>query len=153
MAPSSLEILYETLRAKVPRLTRGKKTVVECLFNADEPLTAHEIFARASVSDIDLATIYRNLEQLEKVDVVTKVEHSQQGWKYTLAGAHHSHSIHCVQCGREVQMQNCLLHDIERIIAEQTGFAGIHHTVNFTGSCPECQQTASTLLYGHSSLE
>lgn len=153
MAPSSLENLYETIRAKVPRLTRGKKIVVECLLNSGEPLTAHEIFARTSGSDIDLATIYRNLEQLEKVDVITKVEHSQHGWKYALSGAHHSHSIHCVQCGRDVQMNTCMMHDIERMIAEQTGFAGIHHTVNFTGSCPECQQTASTLLYGHSPLE
>jgi Fur family transcriptional regulator, ferric uptake regulator len=151
----AIEDLYATLRERFPRLTKGKKAVVEQLFYEHKPLTAHEIFAGVAQSnkgavketEIDLATIYRNLEQLERANVVVKIEYSTGGWKYALAGATHSHNIQCVQCGKEVAMNECMLADVERIIAEKTGFTGIHHTVNFTGSCPACQSLSKE--HGH----
>ncbi len=141
---TSLESLYEELKAKVPRMTRGKKIVVECLYGATQPLTAHDIYECTKSTGIDLATVYRNLEHLAKVDVVAKIEHSEAGWRYSLSEAHHTHSIKCVQCGKQVEMSECMLHDVERIIAERTGFSGIHHSVNFTGSCPTCQRQTVT---------
>jgi len=147
----SFDQLIERVRACVPRLTKGKKAVLSVLFDADIPLTAHEIFSRVCDDEnccgsddkhehIDLATIYRNLEQFEKLRLITKTEHSNGGWRYALAEKHHSHTISCVQCGKEIPMGACLLADVEKIIAERTGFVNIHHIVNFTGSCPNCQQ-------------
>jgi Fe2+ or Zn2+ uptake regulation protein len=149
--------LYDKLRERLPRLTKGKKLVAECLLANAEPMTAHEIYARiadttnatdststtsaASTTSIlvDLATVYRNLEQLERVGVVEKIEHSSGGWKYVLAGAHHGHSIRCVRCEQEVVMNDCMLAEVERVIAQRTGFQTVRHTVNFTGTCPACQ--------------
>jgi len=147
----ALDSLYNTLRSRVPRLTKGKKAVVDCLHRSSEPLAASEIHAWIQRSDVelaavDLATVYRNLEQLEKVELLVKVEYSASGWKYALAQANHTHSIACVQCGKHVVMNECLLADVERMIAERTGFANIHHTVNFTGCCPQCQQRSADEL-------
>lgn len=147
---SSFEQLIERVRACVPRLTKGKKAVLSALFDAEAPLTAHEIFARVCDDEnccgsddkhehIDLATIYRNLEQFEKLSLIIKTEHSNGGWRYALAEKHHSHTIACVRCGKEISMGACLMADVEKIIAERTGFVNIHHIVNFTGSCPACQ--------------
>jgi Fe2+ or Zn2+ uptake regulation protein len=131
------------LKARMPRLTKGKKLVVERLHTEQRPLTAQEIFngvtAGNSSRDVDLATIYRNLDALERVNVVEKVEFSTSGWKYALVGSSHTHSIQCTRCGQEVVMNECVMAQVESIIAERTGFTGIHHTVNFTGCCPTCQ--------------
>jgi Fe2+ or Zn2+ uptake regulation protein len=139
----SLADLYVTLRERLPRLTKGKKLVVERLHAEGKPLTAHEIFSAAAASsdanDVDLATIYRNLDALERANVIEKIEFSAGGWKYALAGAHHTHSIECTRCGQQVVMGECVMADVEKIIAERTGYTGIHHTVNFTGCCPSCQ--------------
>jgi Fe2+ or Zn2+ uptake regulation protein len=141
--------LYATLRERLPRLTKGKKLVAACLLTDTTPLTAQEIYNRVvtnteSAVEIDLATIYRNLEQLERVGVVEKIEFSASGWKFVLAGAlsgaSHGHSIRCVRCEHEVTMSECLLADVERMVAQRTGFNAIHHTVNFTGTCPTCQK-------------
>lgn len=150
-----LEQLFERVRACVPRLTKGKKAVLSVLISADKPLTAHEIFAAisshqecdigsfsqndTSETTIDLVTIYRNLEQFEKVHIVVKTEHSNGGWRYSLTDKPHSHTITCTQCGKAMSMGACVMADVERIIAERTGFSNIHHIVNFTGSCPNCQ--------------
>jgi Fe2+ or Zn2+ uptake regulation protein len=148
----SLQSLYDRLRHKLPRLTKGKKAVVALLYESDVALTAQELFehvqsgaCRASLADttLDLATIYRNLEQLERVHVVTKTEYCSGGWKYALVGAHHNHSIRCVECGKQVIMDECFLSDVDRLIEQKTGFTSIHHTVTFTGSCPACQKKHS----------
>lgn len=153
----SIEHLLEHVRERVPRLTKGKKAVVEILFAAEHSMTAHEIYAaweerkqeqsefrslQNNVQDIDLVTIYRNLEQLEKIGIVCKMEHSQGSWRYCLAGTHterhHSHTISCVSCGKQLAIGACVLSEVDKIIAERTGFQNIHHVVQFTGACPEC---------------
>ena len=142
--------LLERVRACVPRLTKGKKAVLSVLYRADSPLTAHEIYAHISDTafdctsedkqeSIDVATIYRNLEQFEKLHLINKTEHSNGGWRYALAEKHHSHTISCVRCGKEISMGACLMAEVENVIAQRTGFENIHHIVNFTGSCPSCQ--------------
>lgn len=151
-----LEQLYERVRACVPRLTKGKKAVLSVLVSADKPLTAHEIYAlicpqpgceesllqqqETTEAKIDLVTIYRNLEQFEKLQLVVKTEHSHGGWRYTLTDKPHSHTITCTQCGAVMSMGACVMADVEKIIAERTGFTNIHHIVNFTGSCSNCQR-------------
>lgn len=151
---SSFEELLERVRSCVPRLTKGKKAVLSALFLAEIPLTAHEIFAcvcddqNCTGSDdkhehIDLATIYRNLEQFERLYLISKTEHSNGGWRYSLSEKHHSHSIVCVECGQKISMGMCVMAEVEKIIAERTGFVNIHHVVNFSGSCPTCQKPSS----------
>ena len=143
---NSLATLMENVRASSPRLTKGKKAVVEVLHAAETPMTTHEIYTECAQegigAGIDLATIYRNIEYLEKIGIVSKTEHSQGGWRYCIADAvserHHSHSIACVRCGKEVPVGACVLAEVDKLIAERTGFSNIHHVVNFSGACPEC---------------
>lgn len=144
----NLDTILERVRTAVPRLTKGKKAVVEILYAAEHPLTAQEIYSQClcckneAMQGIDLATIYRNIEQLEKIGIVCKNEHSHGGWRYTVAGTvaerQHSHSISCVACGKEIPIGSCVLAEVDKIIAERTGFHNIHHVVHFTGACPEC---------------
>ncbi len=149
----SIEHLLERVRERVPRLTKGKKAVVEILFAAEHSMTAQEIYSSweerkhdqselPHLQDIDLVTIYRNLEQLEKLGIVCKMEHSHGSWRYCLTGTHterhHSHTISCVSCGKQLAIGACVLSEVDKIIAERTGFQNIHHVVQFTGACPEC---------------
>ncbi|MCS6807871.1 MAG: transcriptional repressor [Candidatus Kapabacteria bacterium] len=156
----SLEQLLERVRRAVPRLTKGKKAVLSALYGAKHPLTAHEIYMHIAKGihhttsetpntkqnlPIDLVTIYRNLEQLERLHLVVKIEHSQTGWRYALTDRPHIHTITCTECGQEISVGECLMADIEQFIAQKTGFTNIHHVVHFTGSCPQCQHhSAST---------
>lgn len=138
----TLEALHEKVRLSSLRLTKGKIAVLECLFYANDALTAQDIFDHVSqslaVESTDLVTVYRNLEALVKIGVVEQTEHSAKGKKFQLAGRAHTHSVHCVVCGVDVQMNTCMLESIEKKIAAQTGFRSLRHTVNFYGECPQC---------------
>jgi Fur family transcriptional regulator, ferric uptake regulator len=145
---STFDHLLERVRTSVPRLTKGKRAVLTVLFHADRPMTAQEIFAALEqnttlVGTIDLATVYRNVEHFEKINIVSRSEHSQFGWRYTLTQKHYAHVVACVQCGKEVPVGACAMAEVDRIIAERTGFTNIHHIVNFTGACPACQSPST----------
>jgi Fe2+ or Zn2+ uptake regulation protein len=140
----SFEHLIERVRTCVPRLTKGKRAVLSVLFQADRAMTANEIFGAlesdsAIAGTIDLATVYRNVEHFEKISIVSRTEHSSSGWRYTLTQKHPAHNVACVLCGKEVEVGTCVMAEVDRIIAERTGFTNVHHIVNFTGACPTCQ--------------
>lgn len=134
-----LQTLFKEIQANDIRLTKGKKAVLECLFHAKSGMSAQEIHAEISASEIDLATIYRNLEMLEKLGFLLKTEYSPKGWKYALSSRKHSHSIECVQCGGEVSLGECAFSEIMKAIQLKTGFKNISHVVRFSGNCPQCQ--------------
>ena len=143
-----LREIFSRVRAQMPRLTKGKKAVICALFHAGRPMTAHEIFDElrrdAPTEQIDLVTIYRNIEQFEKSRIIVKAEHSHGGWRYALAGQCHSHSIQCLDCGAEIAMGECFMEEVERLISTRTGFQNIRHVVNFTGSCPSCASACAS---------
>ncbi len=138
----TLESLYERIRDSSLRLTKGKLAVLECLYHQHASLTAQEIFDRVStqsdLESLDLVTVYRTLEALTKIGVVEQVEHSVKGRKFQIAGRSHSHTVHCIVCGVDVEMKECLLESIEQKIEAQTGFRALRHTVNFYGESPLC---------------
>jgi Fe2+ or Zn2+ uptake regulation protein len=105
-------------------------------------MTVYEIYDEirrdSPVEQIDLVTIYRNVEQFEKSRIIVKTEHSHGGWRYALAGQAHSHSIQCLDCGVEIVMGECFMAEVERLVSTRTGFQNIRHIVNFTGFCPKC---------------
>lgn len=135
-----LQTLFKELQAHDVRLTKGKKAVLECLFKSTSAMSAQEIHAELSDSGLDLATIYRNLETLEKLGILLKTEISQKGAKYALASRKHSHSIECVECGQQVSLGDCALQGLMKGIQQKTGFKNISHIVRFSGNCPQCQK-------------
>jgi Fe2+ or Zn2+ uptake regulation protein len=138
----ALQEIFSRVRASMPRLTKGKKAVICALFHAGRPMTVYEIYDEvrrdSPVEQIDLVTIYRNVEQFEKSRIIVKTEHSHGGWRYALAGQAHSHSIQCLDCGVEIVMGECFMAEVERLVSTRTGFQNIRHIVNFTGFCPKC---------------
>jgi Fe2+ or Zn2+ uptake regulation protein len=138
----TLESLHERIRESSLRLTKGKLAVLECLYHGHSALTAQEIFesitSATEIESTDLVTVYRTLEALVKIGVIEQVEHSTKGKKFQIVGRSHTHTVHCVVCGTDVEMQTCLLESVEKKIAAQTGFRALRHTVNFYGECPQC---------------
>ncbi|HYF02261.1 MAG TPA: Fur family transcriptional regulator [Patescibacteria group bacterium] len=139
-----LQTLFKEIQSHDIRLTKGKKAVLECLYKAKCGLSAQEIHGELSDSALDLATIYRNLETLEKLGFLLKTEYSAKGAKYALSSRKHSHSIECVECGQEVSLGECALQELMKTIQQKTGFNNISHVVKFSGNCPQCQPTEKT---------
>jgi len=54
-------------------------------------------------------------------------------------GAAHHHHLICRGCARVVELDGCLLEEIEQRIARGNGFQAVSHRLEFFGFCPACQ--------------
>ena len=77
----SLPTLLNTVRSHGMRVSTARRSVLEALLAAGEPLTAEEL-----AGDADLASTYRNLETLESIGIVRHVHLGHGPGRYELSG-------------------------------------------------------------------
>ncbi len=58
---------------------------------------------------------------------------------YRRCSTHHHHHLVCRQCGRTVEVDDPPVENWAERIADEHGFAEVHHTVEIIGLCPRCQ--------------
>ncbi len=127
------------------RLTPQREAVVDVLIaNADGHLSAEEIFMHTKqlYADIGLATVYRNLELLEKLGIIHRFEYGDGQSRFEIKlgedEEHYHHHLICGQCGSIGEFKSDLLETIEKRIAEETGFKVTDHCLRFFGICAQC---------------
>lgn len=143
-------MLKEWVRAQLEkdsyRLTPQREAVVDVLIaNADDHLSAEEIFMHTKElhSEIGLATVYRNLELLEKIGIIHRFDYGDGHSRYEIRlgeeEEHYHHHLICQKCGVIGEFHSDLLETIEKRIAEETGFEVTDHCLRFFGLCAKCQ--------------
>lgn len=140
------EWVQTRLERESHRLTPQREAVVDVLIaNADDHLSAEEIFmhTKAFHAEIGLATVYRNLELLEKLGIIHRFDYGDGQSRYEIRlgedEEHYHHHLICQQCGFIGEFRSDLLETIEKRIAEETGFAVTDHCLRFFGICGSCR--------------
>ena len=95
-----------------------------------------EVQARAP--DVNLSTIYRNLEELERLRVVDRTHLGHGPATYHLASAAHGHLV-CEKCGSMTEVPQDLFVGLAEQARERYGFAIDPHRFAVTGRCASCQ--------------
>jgi Fe2+ or Zn2+ uptake regulation protein len=129
------------LKGQGIRVTQARRSVYQALSASNEPLSASHLdeALRAGGISIDLVTVYRTLDTLERCGLITRVDRLHEGWRYAIRQKEHHHSITCSACGSSAPLEACDLQRIESALAARTGFADVHHSLQFYGVCPQCQ--------------
>jgi len=137
------------------RVTSPRKQVVTLLAHATQPLSAYDIrdMLIAGEEKADVVTVYRVLECLEDHGLIHrltgngpnsgKVMRCQLGDESSCShhGHHHCHHVLVCQGCQRVEEVHCQGMDaVLEQVAHESGFAIAHHTLEFTGLCPQCQQ-------------
>ena len=89
------------LRARGLRLSGARRVVLEALYATDAPLSAEQIaegIGKLPVSD--LASVYRNLETLERLGLVQHVHLGHGAGRYVRAGREREYLV-CERCGAQ----------------------------------------------------
>lgn len=125
------------LKATTPRLK------VLQIFHADKQrhLTAEDVHRRMleARSDVGLATVYRVLNQLTEVGILSRNVFESGKAVYELhQGEHHDHVI-CLGCGRVDEFSDEVIEQRQRAIAEERGYALAQHQLALYGYCPNCR--------------
>lgn len=119
-------------------------TVLVLLENEKDHLSAEEIYmlVKQKSPEIGLATVYRTVEMLTELRVVDKVSFNDGVARYDLRkeGAKHSHHhLLCIECGNIQEIEEDLLIEVEKTVANQFSFRVHDHRLTFHGVCHECQ--------------
>lgn len=140
-----MDQLRKLLEEKGIRLTAQRDAVLQTIkVSGGEHLTVEEIYERTkrSYPDIGIATVYRTVQLLSDLGVISGEYLGDTVVRYELhiAGDKHSHHhLRCLQCGRIIEVQDDLTNSLEDMILERYGFEIADHRVQFTGLCRECR--------------
>jgi len=144
--PISLPLAEEWL-AKLQtsgyRITSPLKVIVEILARASRALGPIEIFdlGRREYPKMGLVTVYRTLEKLEELGLITRVHQSNGCHAYLRAANGHEHILLCTRCGRVEYFAGDDLSALMARVAQQSGFVIQEHWLQLHGLCASCQST------------
>ncbi len=125
--------VYAKIQQHGLRLTDARKEIVDTLSSAGEPLTIQDI---AGVTDVDQATVYRNITVLTSAGILEEINAAGHGARYALTPDHHHDHVACKKCGRIVHITCTLPH---APLPKHKQFASIdHHEVTYYGLCTTC---------------
>lgn len=128
--------IQQNLKKQGLKVTPSRLELLDIFEHAKEPLTINTLLKKLD-SKPDLTTLYRNVEVLQKLGIITEVKFSSKEAYYELAGRHHHHII-CESCGKVSDIENCKI-DLPNNIFKKAGFKTInHHSLEFFGLCKTC---------------
>lgn len=133
------EAVLDGLRASGVRITAPRRAVVTALVDSADHITADELAAlvAAAEPDVHLSTVYRTLDALEKLGVVTHVHMGHGRAVYHLTDRMHQHAV-CEDCGAVVELPDDVLHDVQQRLRRETGFEVDPHHFALVGRCQHC---------------
>lgn len=130
----------QTLRDHGYRVTSQRLIVLDAICEIGGHATIGQIIAQVNYFDpgIDKSTIYRALDVLVEVGLVTETLLDKQGKVYTITGANHHHLV-CQSCGQVLSLPNCEFQQFQRRIQQAYGFMIQSEHMAFKGLCSTCQ--------------
>ena len=126
------------------KLTKQREMILETILAKENwHFTAEELFSavRKKDADIGMATIYRTLELMQKLDIVHVLDFNDDSRKYELflEETHHHHLI-CRGCGKLIEFSDQDIDYFETELEEKYDFEISDHKLRFYGYCKECKQ-------------
>jgi Fe2+ or Zn2+ uptake regulation protein len=129
------------LQASGYRLTTPLCVLVELLVNTTRALSPVDLYdlGRREYPKMGLVTVYRTLEKLEELGLITRVHQSNGCHAYLRAANGHEHILLCMRCGRVEYFAGDDLSVLMNRVAQQSGFVIQEHWLQLHGLCTGCQ--------------
>ncbi len=136
---TTIEDALELVRQNGGRITSSRRFLLRALFDTEGHHTAEELAAavQAQAPDVHLSTIYRNLDELEKLGVIVHAHLGHGPATYHLAASSHGHFV-CEECGTMIEAPDALFGGLAREAKKQFGFEIDPHHFAMLGRCVDC---------------
>lgn len=119
------------------RATAPRRKVVSAVLDHDRPFSAEQIVGQ--LPDIGRATVYRTLEILASVDLLTRLLQPGGHPAYVIGQPGHRHHLVCSNCGRVVAFTDCPVDTLVQELVRDTDYAIEGHHLELFGRCPQCR--------------
>jgi len=131
-----------TLRQHGYKLTPQRRSVIRVIASSQDHLTPAAIYEKVHQDhpSTGLATIYRTLEILAKLELICELHAGGSCHSYTVGAPGHHHHLICSNCGEVTDFAGYDLTKLEQRLSRQTGFEIEGHLLEFIGLCQNCQK-------------
>jgi len=122
------------------RLTPQRMLVLEAIAGSDHHISAEEIYAQvvAKYSHVNISTIYRTLDLLKRLGLVTETDLGGGRVRYHPVDKGHHHHLVCQACGAIIDLDESVLSSLKsRLLQEYKFSADLKHLAIF-GHCANC---------------
>lgn len=138
-----LNLLKMELQQKSIKMTRQRREILRLFLTQ-----AHHLFTASEIQQalldlghqMDLSTIYRNLETLASAGVLRHIALNDHIARYELITEHHHHHLICLGCNRTEIVDLCPFQEINQYVSTQTDFLPTEHRFEIYGYCKDCQK-------------
>ena len=105
------------------KMTGQRKTILKVLDEAHNHMSVEDVYtlAKAADSTISMATVYRTLNILDELHLITKHEFKENFSRFDINMEHHHHLID-VETGDVVEFQNDEIEKMKKEIARKLGY-------------------------------
>jgi Fur family transcriptional regulator, ferric uptake regulator len=136
---TTVEGVLDLVRQQGGRVTSSRRLLLRALFDSNEHHTAEELAAvvQQQSPDIHLSTIYRNLDELERLGVIVHSHLGHGPATYHLAASAHGHFV-CEECGKMIEAPDNLFASLAQVARTQFDFTIDPHHFAMFGRCANC---------------
>ncbi|TCS91294.1 Fur family ferric uptake transcriptional regulator [Keratinibaculum paraultunense] len=141
-----MDEIKEIFKEEGYKLTTQRRAILDAIVeNHEKHLSPEEIYdiVKKKYPEIGIATVYRTLQLLEKLNIIYRLNFDDGYNRYELncnSENHHHHHLICLKCGKVIEVKLDLLENLENEIENENGFKIVDHNVKFFGYCNRCQE-------------
>ena len=136
---ATVDDVLALVRARGGRATPSRRVFSRSSSRRTGHLSAEELAeaVQARAPDVHISTIYRNLEDLQRLGVVVHTHLGHGPATYQLASLAHAHFI-CEECGAMIEAPDELFRGLARTAKAKLGFTIDPHHFAILGRCANC---------------
>jgi Fur family ferric uptake transcriptional regulator len=134
------DAISSRLSQKGYRMTPQRMMILDAIKGASGHISAEDIYQEVCkrYPSINISTIYRTLELLKEMRLVTETDMGDGRVRFHSAGHEHHHHLVCSRCGKVIDMDESVMAPLTNLLAEKYGFrADLKHLAIF-GHCKDC---------------
>ena len=137
--------LAEELRQKGLRMTPQRIMIIAAVENSNDHISAEEIYSQviAKYPNVNISTVYRTLETLEELHMVTKTDMGDGCVRYHPADKGHHHHLVCRDCGAIIDLDEKVLDGLQETLLRNYNFVANLRHLGITGKCIKCNRVVT----------
>jgi Fe2+ or Zn2+ uptake regulation protein len=137
----TVEEMLSLVRQHGGRVTTSRRLLLQALFDASGHRNAEELaeVVQRRAPDVHISTIYRNLDELERLGIIVHAHLGHGPAYYHVAAGAHGHLV-CEECGTMVEAPDKLFAGLSRTARSRFGFDINPHHFAVLGRCETCRR-------------
>ncbi len=124
------------------RMTPQRLMILSAIENSDNHISAEEIYSQivAKYPNVNISTVYRTLELLKQLGLVTETNLGEGRVRYHPAEKGHHHHLVCRECGAIIDLDEALLAPLKGALLREYKFSADLKHLAILGHCVNCSQ-------------